>query len=338
MPDPTPRQGGRPDQLLTNVALAYAQQMGDVFIADKVFPQVPVGASSAKYKVFPRSYFLRDEVGVRPLGGYPRQVGYRVSEDSYSAEEDALEAMIDDRERADNVPPDMIERSKTRLLVEQHLIHRDRKWADAFFKAGVWGTNLTGVPGAPAAGQFMQWDNDNSNPIELVDVQSFGVGSQVGGSYRPRTLVLGVDAYIALKNHPLIISRLGDNADRVLNTQSLAAFLGVDQVLVPQGIQNIGPERETLALTEAAANYRYIVGTKSALLVYSARVASTEAPSGGYIFAWSGLLGAQAANPMASVTRGRDDRAHSDWFHCRTAYDMKVVAPELGVFFADAVA
>jgi hypothetical protein len=100
---------------------------------------------------------------------------------------------------------------------------------------------------------------------------------------------------------------------------------------------NTGPERESLVATEAAAVYAHIVNTKDALLVYSAPSPATEAPSGGYIFAWTGLLGANATNPLAAVVRGRDDRAHSDWFHCRTAYDMKVVAPELGVFFDNAV-
>lgn len=338
MPDPTPRQGGRPDTLLTNVALAWAAQQGDIFIADKVFPQAPVSKASAKYKVFPRSYFLQDNVGPRPLGGYPRQVGYRLSEDSYFAEEDALEAMIDDRERANNEPPDRIERSKTTLLTSQHLIHRDRAWADNYFQPGVWSTDLVGVAAAPAGGQFLRFDNDDSNPIKEISLRSFGVGRSVGGAYRPRTLVLGVDVYIALTNHPLIIGRLGDNNDRVLTAQKLAAFFEVDRVLVPQGVWNSGPERETLALTEDAADYDYIVGTKDALLVYSAPAPSLDAPSGGYIFTWTGLLGADAFNPMAAVVRGRDDRAHSDWLHCRVAYDMKVVAPELGVFFSGAVA
>jgi hypothetical protein len=45
-----------------------------------------------------------------------------------------------------------------------------------------------------------------------------------------------------------------------------------------------------------------------------------------------------AFNPAVGVYRGRDDRAYSDWFHVRTAYDMRVVSPDLGVFFYTAVA
>jgi hypothetical protein len=60
-------------------------------------------------------------------------------------------------------------------------------------------------------------------------------------------------------------------------------------------------------------------------------------PSAGYTFAWNGYLGADASNPLAGVTRGRDERAYTDWFHLRTAYDMEIVAPELGVFLSAAV-
>ena len=38
------------------------------------------------------------------------------------------------------------------------------------------------------------------------------------------------------------------------------------------------------------------------------------------------------------MERGRDDRAHSDYFQMRMAWDMKVVAPDLGAFLATAVA
>lgn len=340
MPDPTIRQSGRPDSLLTNVALSYAAQQADSFIADQVFPVVPVDFMTARYKTFPRSYFLRDEVGPRPLGGTPRQVGYRMSEDSYSAEEDALEYVLDDRVRGNyQGPPSMSpEAGGVKLLQSQHLIHRDRAWAAAYFKTGVWGTDLTGVAAAPGAGQFLQWDNDDSDPVALIPEQADLVGDEVGGTYRPRTLVLGTRAYRKLVNHPLVLGRMGVNNTRLANRSTLAELLEVDKVLVPQGVVNTGPEKETVAATEAAAVYSRIVGPNDALLVYSAPAPSTDAPSGGYIFAWRGLHGAQAFNPTASVIRGRDDRAASDWFQVKVAYDMKVVAPELGVYFSGAVA
>lgn len=340
MPDPNPRQGGRPDPYLTNISLGWAEANAASYAARQVFPQVPVSASFGKYKVWGRSYFLRDEVGPRPLGGYPRQVGYRDSSDSFTTDEEALEAVIDDRERADQVNDDDIEKSKIRLLTAQHLVHGDRRWAAAYFKPGVWGTNLTGVAAAPGANQFLQWDNANSDPMLLLDEQGGLIGDRVGDMWRPNKLVLGRLAAMRLRNHPVIRSRLGTQKDQILTNSDLARFFGLsdDGVVVPGGIVNTGPEMESFAATEAAAVYQRIVSSKDALLVYANPNPSKEMPSGGYTFAWRGLLGADAANPLSAVERGRDDRAKSDWFHVRTAYDFKVVAPELGVFFSGAVA
>lgn len=345
MPEPTPNQTGRPNQLLTNIALQYANTMlqKGVYIAPEVFPVVPVDLASAKYKTFPREYFLRDEVATRPLGGIPRYVGYRMSEDSYSCEEEALGAKIDDRERANYVgpPSNSPEAAKVKLLQSQHLIHRDKRWAAKYMKTGVWtgaGVDQVGVAATPAANQFLQWDNANSDPIDTIDALMDRMGDLVGGAYRPNVLVLGNIAYRRLKNHAGILARLATTQLRQLNKTTLATILEVDKVLVPQGIQNTGPEKETIAATITAASYSRLVAPKDALLVYAASNPSSDEPSAGYTFAWRGLLGAQAFDPTAAVLRGRDAEASSDWFQVRVAYDFKVVAPELGIYLSAAVA
>lgn len=313
------------------------------FAAHQVFPVTPVDLPSGRYQVFPRSYFAMDHVGPRPLGGYPRSVGYRESSDTYSAEEEALEAWLDDRERARAATArSNPERNKVRLLTNQHLIHRDRAWADSFFKTGIWGTEREGVASGPTGTQFLRWDNDNSTPIKQIQTEQAYLG-RINAGHRPNTLVLGVDAEIALLNHPSIIGRIGQNQEvRAVRRGILAQLFNVERVVVPLGVYNAGPEAETYAATEAAADYRYIVDTKAALLVYTSPEDSQDSPSGGRIFSWTGLLGNQAfprggGGALAAVTRGRDGRAYSDWFHVRMAYDMKITAPTTGMFFRTAV-
>ena len=114
-------------------------------------------------------------------------------------------------------------------------------------------------------------------------------------------------------------------------------YLAVVKNVAIQLIRNTGPEKETAAATEAAAVYERILDPNSALLVYAAPAPSMDMPSGGYHFVWRRLLGAQADDPRAAVERGRDDRGKTDWFHVRTAWDPKVVAHELGVFFRNIV-
>jgi hypothetical protein len=333
MPDPTVSDG-HVDQLLTDLSVSFMQS-AEVFIADKVFPVVPVAKKSDRYRVYPRAYFAMDNVGPRPIGGYPRRSGYRLSSDSYNAEEEATEGVIDDQERANWTPPGDPEQSLVNRLTEEHLIHRDRAWASAYFRSGVWGTDFTGVAAAPGAGEFLQWNDAASDPLGQVDDDK--ITAALNGGFALRTLVLGAVTYIRLKNHPDVIARLANTATRIVTRQVLAALFDVDEVLVPMGVVNNGPEKETVAATEAAADYQFICGAKDALLVYSAPQPGLDRPSGGYIFAWDGLLG-NGSFSLSAVNRGRDDRAYSDWFHVRQANDMKVVAPDLGIFYEDAVA
>ena len=347
MPDPNPRQGGVPDPWLTSMAISYMDKMQEFFVADKVFPTIPSATSYGRYKEYGRSYFLQDNAGPRPIGGYPRQVGFRWGSNPYQITADELEAVIDDQERPDLDYPGMpggkvdIERDKINLLVSQLMVRGDRKWANAFMKPGVWGTDLTGVASlTPTATQFTQWDNDNSKPSLFLDQQRGALGDKYGDMWRPNKLVLGRQVYTALRNHPVILNKLGVNQDRILGKEDLARFFDMDpgSILVPGGIYNSGPEKESFADTETAAVYNRIVSTKDALLVYANPTPSSEAPSGGYGFRWTGYLGANAMDPRAGVTRGRDPRAYSDWFHCRTAVDYRITAPGLGIYLINAVA
>lgn len=319
---------GHVDQLLTNLSVAYIQS-ADRFIADKVFPVVPVAKASDVYLEFPKGYWTRDEVGPRPLGGYPRQVGYAVEKKTYYAEEEALEFMVDDRVRANSDPQFEPERQGVSLLTSQSLIHREQRWADAYFKTGVWGTDLTGVAAAPGAGQFLQWNDAASDPIGDFDVNRDSIGQTTG--FDANVLVLGRRVFRFLKNHPDILDRIKYTARGIITQDLLATMFGVDRVLVPGGIRNLAAEGET-------DNHDWIVADDDALLVHAAPGPGLQTPSGGYIFAWTGLLGPGAFSSISVVTRGRDDRAYSDWFHVRMAYDLKVVSADLGIFFDAAVA
>lgn len=342
MPEPTPREYGWADNRLTNIALDFSasQTAQGIYVADQAFPVVPVALPNAKYPTFPRAYFLRDEVAVRPLGGPPGKIGYRLSSQSYSCDEEAIQADLDPRERASwsGPPSKSPEAQKVRLLQTQQLIHRDRRWASSYMKTGVWGADWAGVASGPTGTQFLRWDNANSDPVGLIDLALDTVGDTVGGAWRPNTLILGVDAYRSLKNHAGLLARLGVNNLRMINKQTLATIFELDKVLVPQGIYNTGPEKETVATTISAASWSRIVDRKSALLVYAAPDASIDQPSAGYTFAWTGLLGAQAFDPTAAVFRGTyTDGSRTEWFQVATAYDFQVVAPELGLFLSNAV-
>jgi len=315
------------DQYLTNLSVAFVQDSSK-FVADKVFPIVPVSKQSDKYSIYPKGHFWRDEVAPRPLGGRPNQANFDVEQGTYLAEEEGLEYKLDDRLRANADQPLDPDRAGMRLLTEQMMVHRDSDWASAYFRTGVWGTDLTGASSSPGAGQFLQFDQSGTEPVEFLDEERDGLGGATGMD--PNTLVLGRDVFRVVKNHPEVKDRIKYTQRGIVTAEILAELFGVERVVIPGSIKNTAQEG-------AADAIDFIVGRKDALLVYSAPNPAIDQPSGGYIFAWTGLIPG-ATNAFGGVIqRGREDLAHSDVFQVRCAYDMKVVAPELGVFFHNVV-
>lgn len=322
---PQPTQGDlHVDSYLTDLSVGWAQDQSK-FVADKVFPTVPVTKQSDLYAIYDKGYFFADEMKPRPLGGRPGQTGYKVSNDRYLCEEWALEHKVDDRVRANADQPLDPDRAAMRLLTTQAMIRRDRLWVSNYFGTGIWGTDETGVTASPTGDEFIQVDQAGSDPVSLIDEKRDDVASATG--YEPNVLVLGRDAFRATKNHPDVLDRVKYTQRGIVTAELLAELFGVDRVLVPGGVVNTANEGQADAID-------FIVGRKDALLVYAAPSPSIDEPSGGYTFAWTGLIPG-ATNALGGVIeRGREELAHSDVFQCRMAFDTKKVAPELGVFFS----
>lgn len=325
MPQPIPSDL-HVDKYLTNVSVKYNQEATS-FIAGRVFPVVSVLKQSDKYPVFPKGFFWRDLFRPRPLGGRSPIVGYEVGEDSYICTEYSLAHAIDERTYANYDDPLDPRRAAVSLLTQQALIKRDREWASNFFATGLWGTEWQGVAAAPGAGEFIQFDAAGSDPIGLVHSQLDAVGAATG--FRPNKAVMGQDVFTTLMNHADVIDRIKYTQFGMPSSQILATLLQVDEVMVPRGIYEAGPEGGT-------SNIGLIMNPKDMLLLYAAPSPGIEIPSAGYTFAWTGLLpGTAAFGGVIEVFE--DELAHSDIIEMRQAFDMKLVATDLGVFFDDAV-
>lgn len=337
MPGNPSIRDGHVDVLLTNISVAYIQQASN-FAAANIFPVVPVEHASDLYLVYPKGAFFRDDVQARAYGGESPVIGFELTKATYYAEEQAISAFLDDRERANATPPYDPERGKVMLLTSQHLIHRDGDWARKFFKTGVWaggsGINggsatgdYTGVASAPTTNQFIQWDQASSTPMELIDQAKEQMASLTG--FSPNVIGMGARVFRALKNHPEVLDRIKYTQRGLVTEDLLASMFGVDKLVVLRSVKNTAKQGATDAIS-------FINDPTSMLLAYAPDAPGLDQPSAGYIFSWTGLLGDAAYN--AGVWRGRDERKHSDWFEVRMAYDPEVVSSDLGIFFSAAVA
>lgn len=319
-------QSAHIDRAMTNISVAYMQDDKN-FIADKVFPIVPVKRQSDVYYQYSRADFMRDEA--RERGAATESVGsdYGVeAQDPYFCKKHAFHTDITPEERANYDEPLDADKDATDFVTQKMLIRREMAWASKFFKTGVWGTEYEGAASA-SAGKLVYWNKSTSDPIG--DVTNAGIAMAGGTAFRPNTLVLSPYVFNALKNHEDILDRIKYTQKGIVTTDLLATLFEVDKVLVAWGVANT-------AVKGAAEATNFIMG-KHALLCYSNPTPALRKPSAGYIFAWTGLEGSGGYGnrivrlPMDQLGLG------TERIEGEIAFDSKVICSDLGVFFKDIV-
>ena len=315
---------------LTNISVAFMQGQ-EAFLADRVFPNIPVVKQSDRYYTYDRGMFNRAQMKKRAPGTESPGVHYTVDNTpTYFADVWAVHHDVPDQRRANSdsvLDPD---REATELVTTQALIQREKEWTDAYFQSGVWTTDLDGVAAAPGAGEFLQWNDTNSTPIAEMRTAVTTVLRSTGR--KPNTLVLGTDVFNALIDHPDIVDRVkyGQTAPgpAMVDTAELSAIFKIPRIMVAEAIENAAAE----GLTNS---HDFILG-KKALLCYSTPSPGLMTPTAGYTFSWTGMLGNTGQGMR--IKRFRIEKEASDRVEMEMAFQHGLVSADLGYFFETAVA
>lgn len=300
---------------LTNIAVAWWQTQTN-YIADQIFPIVPVAKQSDVYYRWNKEELLRDEAQQRAPGTESAGGRFSMTTDNYSARIEAFHKDIDDqlRENADSVLS--LDASATRFVAQKLMTRRESRFFSTFFTTGVWATD---------ASPTTKWENSASTPREDVDAGKIKIQETTG--FTPNVLVLGPHVLRALRSNPQVRDQFKYTSADSIDTAMLARFFGVDRVVVPTAIQTTTKEG---AATQATT---FFAG-KHALLLYAAPSPSLMEPSAGYIFNWTGNTGSLGG---MRIKRFRMEPLASDRIEGEMAYDFKVVANELGYMMNAAV-
>lgn len=325
MPLPTPGDV-HVDVLLTNISVAYMNS-ADNFVADKVFPRVPVQHRSGKYATYSKADFLRDEMKYRAPGSVSAGGGFRTSTANYFAEVFAYHVDVDDQTVANATVPFEPVRDATQYITQKELIKREVAWCSNFFTTSLWtgGKKASGSNGDLVAGtDFTAWDDASSTPIE--DVQNQIAEVEAGTGVLPNTLVVNRRTMMALRNHPDIVDRIKYTSGNPVGEEIIARLLGVDRLLVAAGVKN--------SAQEGLSNSSDYIAGNNALLVYASQSPSLMTPSGGYTFVWSGYTGSQDGR---RIKRFRLEEYAADRIEIEASWDQRVVAADTGAFFQNCV-
>lgn len=316
---------------LNNISIAYIQSQSN-FVADKVFPNIPVSKQSDRYYTYDRGYFNRDEMDVRAPGTETKGGSYTVDNTpTYYAPVYGFHHDIPDQVRSNADSPLDSDREATELVTTKAMIKREKLWVSKYFAGSLWtGGDYDGVASSPTGSQVLQWNDANSTPIENVRMAKTAVLESTG--FEPNTLVIGQRVFDALIDHPDIVDRVKygqtSGGPAMVDTAELQALLKVQRVLVMKAVENTGKE--------GAANSHSFIGGKKALLCYSTPTPGIMTPTAGYTFSWNGHLGAGAMG--SRIKKFRMENLASDRVEIEMAFDQKLVSTDLGFFFDTIVA
>lgn len=321
---------------LTNISVGFQQSPdGRRFVADQVFPYVPVAQQGGIYWKYKKGDWFRGQAEKRAPATESAGGGWELETDTYYAHVYAFHKDIDDQTLANASSMFNMDRDATLFVTQNLLQKREALFVNSYMTTGVW-TGATGIGGGAAgadlvgaasagSNQFIQWDRNGSDPIADINKQIIGMARTTG--YRPNTLVLGPEVWDALTRNTAILSRIQYSERGIITEELLRSLFNVNRLVVTWAIANAGGPG-------ADDEFDFMSG-KDVLLCYSAPNPGLMQPTAGYTFGWSGLLGGSALS--SRIKKFRMEPIESDRVEGEMAFDMKVVNPDLGVFFGGAV-
>lgn len=322
MPQPV-RSDVHVNRPLTNVSIAYIQRAQD-FIADKVFPIVPVMKQSDRYFVYTKDWWFRSGAAKRAPASESAGGGFHIDNTpNYFCDVWAWHDDVADQTRANADEPVDLDRDATLFVTQNLLLRREIQFQIKYMTTGIWqGYKISGTPTdfQPNVNGKGYWDSSNSNPMADVDFLKQQVKSQTG--FLPNTLVVADDVFFALRNNAAVLDRIKYTQRGIVSEELLASLFGVEKFLVASAVQNTAQEGQTGVFAFLVVN--------TFLLVYANPAPSILQPSAGYIFSWQGLFGAGAQGNR--IKTFRMEHLEADRIEGEMAFDMHQVGLDLGVF------
>lgn len=307
------------DSLLTNVSVAYRNKN---YVADQVFPILPVQKRSDIVPKFDQSHWFRDSARMRAPGTRSARGGFAVdSSYTYYAKRYSFGVEIDDdtRDNADSVW--RLEENATNLATDIVQLRREVSLAGSHFTTGVWGNDDAGGV------DFTQWSNySTSTPlVNLSDYQD-EVEGRIG--IEANAVLFGKQVWQKLKWHPDLLDSIKYTERGVITEQLFASLTGFSKVLIGRALYTTSPE----GTAEASVTYTRVWG-KSALVYYVPDAPSLMTPAAGYCFTWQ-----RVPDSIQYVLRHRDDEAEKDIIEANSYFVHKTTAARAGTFLSTVVA
>lgn len=317
---------------LSDMSFATFQKNAN-FIA-KELPLVRSLTKSNQYHEYDHGDLQRIEVEKRAPASRAKRAGFKLTQKTFTTVRYSLAYDVTDEQENNYDTPLDPEGDGVRLLANNMaMFHEDDMATVLFATTGIWLSTLQGVSGAPTAGQFKQWDQSASTPLQDIRLKKESIRTATG--FEPNEVWMGAAVWAVLVDNASVIDRYkangaGTGARNVMTRQAFAELLEVDVIRVSKAIKNTAAE----GLTDSFSD---ILG-KKCLLMYVNRAPrpTIREPSAVLKFVWTGFYGAEETGMRTKRYRQEDIGATS--IETDSAFITKVTGKNFGVLFYDCVA
>lgn len=329
MPHNTP-QDVHVNRALTSFSVAYRQDLKN-YVATRWAPIIPSGKQSDLYFTFDKGDLLRNVAEVRAPGSESAGSDVKISTAGpFFCTVKAIHQDLDMDLVANADDPINPKRAATRNVVQWLLTKLEKDFADAQFKAGVWGLDWTGSSSTsdPDTLIVKYWASADADPP--TDVENARAAVQAKTGFWPNRMVITADVFSVLKNHPKLIDRIKYTQRGVIKKSTadiLADIFDIDEVIIASAVYNTAKENATDSVSRIMSN--------GVLIGYVNPTPAIEMPSAAYTFIWNDLFGAVQNEPEGMGMRMLDyplvwKKSHR--VEGEMPYDLKLIATDCAIF------
>lgn len=258
------------DRALTNMAMGY-RPAG--FIADMIFPIVPVTNQSDLYYEFSRADRIRREDTRRAPGSPANRVRESVSSGSYYCPNYALSApaVIEDKANADPVIITNIINGRTRYVLDKLALDMEYRVASMVNSTTNVGSSAAVSSAWNGAGDVI--GNINAAVDNVMDANGVSDASNIH-------VAMGIDAWRSARRDSTVRNLINgtNNGGGFATRRQFQELLEIGDLHVGGAYENTGQE----GLSEAVSK----IWGDNVLVYYAPPAPSIEQPSFGYNFRW----------------------------------------------------
>jgi hypothetical protein len=326
---------------LTDVSLMYLQDASMFAASGQGFipANVPAGFINRYNKG--DIFRVKPEMAVRGPAAESAGGGFKIDNLPFACIPYAIHKDVDEQLQATQIVGDPVDDANS-YVTQQLLLIREAVWVAKLFAAGLWSIDLTGVPGAPAGGQFKQWDQASSTPREDLSLNAINI-FQKTGKWPNRLTVTPFVLRGLLLNAEIVAAFQYTTAGATPDLVALAKCLFMPAMAAAQAA-GVAAAEPRLAICggiqttsdEGQADVLSFIGGKGALLAYVADRPGLREVSAYYTVGWTGLLGSNALGfRIKDFPLERNGVTHR--IEGETAFDIPLTGTDLAAFFATAV-